>query len=316
MKIVVLEKLALSEDELRAIAKPITSQGHEMVVYDRDDNVELQKERVKDAEILVIGNMPLKGEVIRAADKLKYLPIAFTGFDHVDLDACKEKGIKVSNASGYANVNVAELTIGMMLVLLRNVISLNTSVRQGGKAVMGQDLCGKTVGVVGAGAIGRKVVELLIAFGCKVIVYDVFENDAIKKMGAVYKPLEDVMKESDIVTIHTPLMPETRGLISEKMLGLMKPTAFLINCARGPIVDLAALAKALQDGKIAGAGVDVFDMEPPIPTDYHMMKTPNSVLTPHIAFLTKEAMIRRAEITFNDNIASWLKGELKNKVLG
>lgn len=316
-KIVVLESLAIPEEELREIAKPITDQGHELVLYEKTDDVEVLKERVKDADILVIGNMPLPGEVIRAAEKLEYIAVAFTGVDHVDLEACKEKNIKVSNASGYATINVAELAIGLMITLLRHIVPLDKITREGGTMAgyQGRDLRGKTVGVVGAGAIGGETAKLLLALGCNVIAYDVVENDELKKLGVKYMPLDDLLKESDIVTIHVPLLDSTRGLINKERLELMKESAILINCARGPIVDNEALAEALKEGKIAGAGIDVFDMEPPLPLDYPLLHAPNCVVTPHIGFATKEAMVRRAHITFDDNIANWLKGNQKNVIL-
>ncbi|HHV37919.1 MAG TPA: hydroxyacid dehydrogenase [Tepidimicrobium sp.] len=316
MKIVVLESLAVPEDELREIAKPLTDQGHELELYEKTDDIELQKEYIKDADILVIGNMPLVGEVIRSAEKLKYIAVAFTGVDHVDLDACKEKGIQVSNAAGYATVNVAELVVGLMLALLRDIVALDKVTREGGTmGGPGQDLRGKTVGVIGTGAIGYESAKLLLAFGCDVLGYDIVENDELKEAGVKYLPLDDLMKESDLITIHTPLSESTRGLISKEKLELMKSTAFLINCARGPIVDNDALAQVLKDGKIAGAGIDVFDMEPPIPADYPLLSAPNTILTPHIGFFTKEAMVRRAHITFDENVAKWIEGDQQNVIL-
>ncbi len=260
--------------------------------------------------------MPLKGEVIRAAENLKYIAVAFTGVDHVDLDACKEKGIQVSNAAGYATINVAELFIGLALALLRDIVPLDKVTREGGTmAGPGQDLGDKTVGIVGTGAIGAESAKLALAFGCDVLGYDVVENESLKEAGVKYLPLNELLKQSDIVTIHLPLLDSTEGLINKERLELMKPTAFLINAARGPIVDNDALAQALKDGKIAGAGIDVFDMEPPIPADYPLLSAPNTILTPHIGFFTKEAMIRRAHITFDDNIAKWLDGDQQNIIL-
>lgn len=313
MKIVVLERLAISDDELRAIAKPITDMGHELALYEKTDDLEKQKEYVKDADILVVGNMPLKGEVIRAAKNLKYIPVAFTGYDHVDLEACKERDIKVSNASGYATINVAELVIGMMINLLRQITTLDKSVRDGGLASIGQDLTGKTVGVLGTGVIGYKTCQLLKAFDCEILAYDVYENPKAKELGVTYLPLDEVLKRSDLVTIHTPLLEGTKGMINKEKLALMKPTAFLVNCARGPIVNSNDLAEALEKGVIAGAGLDVFDMEPPIPADYPLLNAKNAILTPHIGFLTNEAMVKRARIAF-DNILAFLDGTPQNLI--
>ncbi|MFA5524978.1 MAG: NAD(P)-dependent oxidoreductase, partial [Tissierellales bacterium] len=152
------------------------------------------------------------------------------------------------------------------------------------------------------------------AFGCNVLAYNRTENEDLKNKGVTYLSLEELLKESDIVSIHLPLTKETKGLIDAEKLKLMKKDALLINTARGPIVDNAALADALNNGQIGGAGIDVFDMEPPLPSDYPLLNAPNTVLTPHIGFATKEAMKRRAEITF-ENINKWLEGNPQNRVI-
>ncbi len=316
MKIVILESLSINNEELEKVIKPLVLNGHELVIYDDKVDEETLKSRVKDADVLVIANMPLNGEVIDAAEKLKYIAVAFTGVDHVDLDKCKEKDIKVSNAAGYSNNSVAELAFGLMISLLRNIVILDDVVREGGtKTGYGQfDLKGKTLGVLGTGEIGTEVAELGLAFGCNVIAFNRSKNEDLVTKGVKYLSLEEVLKTSDIVTIHMPLTGETKNLINKDKLELMKHTAFLINAARGPIVDNDALANALEDGVIAGAGIDVFDMEPPIPMDYPLLDAPNTILVPHIGFATEEAMVRRAEITFN-NIIKWQEGKQENIIL-
>lgn len=316
MKIVILESLSINKEELEKVTKPLIDNGHELVVYeDKVDNEEL-KVRVKDADVLVIANMPLESDVIQAAEKLKFIAVAFTGVDHVDLDACREKGIKVSNAAGYSTNSVAELAFGLMISLLRNVVILDDIVREGGtKSGFRQlDLMGKTLGVVGTGEIGSTVAKIGLAFGCNVIAYNRSENVELIDKGVKYLPLDEVLMESDIVTIHMPLTNDTKALIDRRSFELMKPTAFLINTARGPIVDNNALAKALEEGLIAGAGIDVFDMEPPIPSDYPLLEAPNTILIPHIGFATEEAMVRRAEITFR-NITNWERDKQENIII-
>lgn len=316
MKIVILESLSISSEELEVITKPLIDSGHELIMYeDRVDEATL-KTRVKDADILVIANMPLSGDVIDAAEKLKLISVAFTGVDHVDLDKCKDKGIKVSNAAGYSNNSVAELAFGLMISLLRNIVTLDDVVRDGGtKTGYGQfDLSGKTLGILGTGEIGSRVAEIGLAFGCNVIAYNRSENKELIEKGVKYLSLEDVLSISDIVTIHMPLTDETKSLVNKERLELMKPTAFLINTARGPIVDNAALAVALENGVIAGAGIDVFDMEPPIPMDYPLLDAPNTILIPHIGFATEEAMVRRADITFK-NIKMWEQDKQQNIII-
>lgn len=317
MEIVILESLGISDEELNVISKSLTDNGHKLVVYDDgklDD--ETLKIRIKDAEILVLANTPLSGEVIDTAEKLKYISVAFTGYNHIDLEKCKEKGIKVSNAAGYSTNSVAEITFGLIISLLRNIVPLEAIVRDGGtkNGYRQSDLKGKTLGVLGTGDIGGAVAELGLAFGCKVIAYNRSEKPALISKGVEYKSLDEVLKSSDIVTIHTPLTDETKHLIDKDKLELMKASSFLINTAVGPIVDNDALAEALRNGIIAGAGLDRVDIEPPIPADYPILDAPNVVLLPHIGFATEEAMVRRAKITF-ENIVKWEKGEQENIVL-
>ncbi len=317
MKITVLEPLGVSEEELREIAKPITDKGHELVIFnEKETDSEILKERVKDSHVLIIANSPLRREVIEAAANLNMISVAFTGYDHVDLDACKERGISVSNAAGYSTPSVAELAYGLMISLLRKLVPLDKEVREGGTMAgyRQNDLYGKTLGVIGVGAIGKKVASLGLAFGCNVLAYNRSKDEELIKQGVKYVELDELLKESDIVSVHLPLNDETRGLIDEDKIRLMKKDAFLINTARGPIVDNEALAKALNEGWIAGAGIDVFDMEPPIPADYPLLKAKNAILTPHIGFATEEAMVRRAHIAFA-NVEKWMEGSPQNVVL-
>lgn len=283
MKIVVLESLGLSEEEVRKIAKPIIDKGNELVIYnDKIDDVAVLKKRAGGADVLVIANMPLKGEVIEANHDLKMLSVAFTGVDHVDMNACRNMNILVSNAAGYSTSSVAELTFGLIFALLRNIVPLDNATREG-KTKDGfsqYDLYGKTFGVIGTGAIGTRVAEIAKVFGCDVLAYSRTEKEEVKKLGVKYVSLDDLMKESDVISIHVPSNDSTKKMINKEKISLMKKNAILINAARGAIVDNNALAEALTEGKIAGAGVDVFDMEPPIPEDYPLLNAPNTVLTP------------------------------------
>ncbi|WP_234123651.1 2-hydroxyacid dehydrogenase [Clostridium hydrogenum] len=316
MKISVIEPLGLSEDELREIAKPITDRGHELIIYNNKvTDTETLKSRVKESEVIVLANMPLKAEVINADDKLQMMSIAFTGVDHVELKALKGRQVAVSNAAGYSTSSVAELTFGLTLSVLRNIVPLDKLTREG-KTKDGysqSDLNGKTFGVIGTGAIGASVCKIAKAFGCEVIAYNRSEKEELKQIGVKYVTLDELLSKSDIVSIHLPQNDVTKGLISKEKIALMKNTAVLINVARGPIVDNTALAEALRNGEIRGAGIDVFDNEPPLDTEYALLREANAVLTPHIGFATKEAMIRRAHITF-ENIIKWLDGEPQNVV--
>ncbi len=314
MKVVLLESLAIPTEILGKYAEALRQEGHIFEAYERDLDPQVQIARAKDADIVMIANMPLSGEVIRACKKLKYINIAFTGVDHVDLEACKECGIQVSNASGYSNRSVAELALCMMLTLLRNVPQVESRCRAGQTkdGLVGNELYGKTVGIVGLGAIGQATAALCHAFGCRIIAY----NPRIKEAPEYIEqmPLGDVLAQSDIVTLHCPLNSSTRGMIGKDELAKMKPTAFLINTARGPVVDSDALCDALNSGKIAGAGIDVFEKEPPLSPEDPLLQAKNTVVTPHVAFATQESMLLRAQIVF-DTLDAWLKGERKNIIL-
>ena len=314
MEVVLLESLAIPTEILGKYAEALRQEGHIFEAYERDLDPQMQIARAKDADIVMIANMPLSGEVIRACKKLKYINIAFTGVDHVDLEACKECGIQVSNASGYSNRSVAELALCMMLTLLRNVPQVESRCRAGQTkdGLVGNELYGKTVGIVGLGAIGQATAALCHAFGCRIIAY----NPRIKEAPEYIEqmPLGDVLAQSDIVTLHCPLNSSTRGMIGKDELAKMKPTAFLINTARGPVVDSDALCDALNSGKIAGAGIDVFEKEPPLSPEDPLLQAKNTVVTPHVAFATQESMLLRAQIVF-DTLDAWLKGERKNIIL-
>ena len=315
MKIVLLESLGVSEETLAACAKPLTDAGHTFVAYPKDTDPQVQIERAKDADILMIANMPLSGEVIRACKNLKFIDVAFTGVDHVDLDAAKEMGVKVSNAAGYSTQAVAEIALCMMLSLLRNIPQVEQRCRQGQTkdGLVGCELRGKTVGIVGAGAIGCRTAELCHAFGCKVLGY---KRHVTGKEPSFIKfvSLDELLQQSDIVSLHCPINEESKHLINAQSIAKMKQGAYLINTARGPVVDSQALADALNSGYLAGAGIDVFEKEPPLSTDHPLLHSKNTIVTPHVAFASAESMVARAQIVF-DNIQSYLNGNQKNIIL-
>ena len=314
MKIVLLEELGVTETVLEKYSKKLEEMGHTFVSCKKDTNIETQIERVKDADVLMIANMPLDKKVIENANNLKFIDVAFTGVDHIPVEEAKQRNIAISNASGYATQAVAELCISFMIQLLRKIKENEESCRKGGtkEGLIGNLLCGKTVGIVGGGKIGKKVAELCKAFGCKVIAYNrsTINDNSIDEQVS----LEDLLKNSDIVSLHCPLTSETKGMIGKEQLKLMKETAILINTARGDVVKSADLAEALQNGTIAGVACDVFEKEPPLQLDYSLLNTPNTIVTPHIAFSSVESMEERAEIVF-DNLFSWLDGKQKNKII-
>ncbi len=309
MKIVVIEPLGVEENHFMQIARAAVGEEPEIILWNtRTTDVKELGERGKDADIIALGNLPFPREVLEQCKNLKMLAVAFTGLDHVDLAYCEEHGIKVQNCAGYATTAVAELTFGLILDVYRNILPCDATTRVGGTkdGLVGLELEGKTIGVVGTGAIGARVIELAKAFHMNVLAYN---RTPGKVKDVDYLPLEELLSKSDIVSLHIPLTTKTKGIIGKKELEMMKASAILINTARGPVVDTKALADALKSEKIAGAGIDVFDTEPPLDLDEALLHTPHTVVTPHVAFATKESMIKRAIIEF-DNIASFIK---KNK---
>ena len=314
MKITLAEPLNIKKEVLDELSAPLKEAGHEFTAYDTlwKDEEEL-KERVRDSEIVMIANHPFPESVINACDRLQMLDVAFTGIDHVGLNACREKGITVCNAAGYSTQTVAELIIAMAVAGLRNMAKGNEAVRNGGTSagLGGREISGRTVGIIGLGAIGFACAKLFLAFGAKVIAFNRSEKDEAKALGIEYKSLDEVLKESDIISLNLPNNSETKGLISKEKIALMKNDAVFINCARGPIVDNQALAEALNNDELGFACIDVYDMEPPLPADYPLLHAKNTFLTPHQAFISEEAMVRRAKIVF-ENISAYLAGTPEN----
>ena len=316
MKIVMLEPLGISENNLKNYKKKLEKLGHEFIYYESrvEEDYEIIK-RAQDADIIIITNLPLSKNVIEACSNLKFISVAFTGVDHIDIEACNDNNILISNSSGYSDQSVAELVFGLTINLMRNVIDGDQATRkQKTRAgLIGNELANKKFGIVGTGNIGTQVAKIADAFGCELLGNDIEENENLKKLGMQYVELEELMAESDIISIHVPLMDATVNLIDNNEIENMKESAYLINCARGPIVNSEALAAALNNDKIAGASIDVFEMEPPIPKDHPLLNAKNTILTPHVAFATDEAFIKRAEIVFN-NIYKWLKDKPQNVI--
>lgn len=315
MNIVLLESLAVPQALLDRLTAPLLAAGHTFSAFERtDDEAELIR-RAASADVLMLANMPLPGRVIRACPRLRFIDVAFTGVDHVDLEAAREMGVAVSNAAGYSTQAVAELTVGQMLTLLRNVPATEDRCRHAGTkaGLVGCELGSRTVGVIGTGAIGQRVAQLLGAFGCRVLGYAPRPKPGAEAF-LTYVPLDTLLRESDIVTLHCPLNAETRGMIGAEQLARMKRGAWLVNMARGPVVDSAALADALNNGHLAGAAVDVFETEPPIDPAHPLLTARNCRVTPHIAFASAESMALRAQIVFR-SLQSWLEGKQINTIL-
>ena len=308
MNIVCVEPLGISLEQFETLRKDFAAQGHNFSYFmDREEDSPTLVVRMKDAEIAVISNIKLSAETLQQCPSLQYLSVAFTGLDHIDLAYCQQHGITVQNAAGYSTTAVSELAVGLMLDLLRQITHFDGTIRQGqGRGMfLGRELKGKTVGVVGTGAIGTAVIRLLNAFGCRVLAYNRSQHDEVKALGATYIDLDSLMQQSDIVTLHVPMTAETHHLISAERIAMMKPNAILINTARGNVVDIPALADALKKGTIAGAGIDVYEQEPPLPADHPLLHAPNCVCVPHIGYASREAFDIRADIVF-DHVRNFL----------
>jgi phosphoglycerate dehydrogenase-like enzyme len=302
MNIEIVEPIGQSETAIRTRLKDLLEKGgHRLFICDTRSLTDAELLRkVSDADVLLLSYRPLSRAVIEGCHNLKLICVAFTGVDHVDQEACKARGIILHNAAGYARHAVSELAIGLMIALLRRIVSADATVRAGGdnRALAGHELFGKTLGVVGAGAIGLQVARLGNAFGCRVLGFErhVLRVDdvAIEQVG-----LDELLSRSDIVSLHLPLTTETRGFIGREQLARMKPSAILINTARGPVVDQLALIEALDQNRLAGAGIDVFDIDPPLPAKHPIFQAPNTVLLPHVGFETAEAMSAKADIALH-----------------
>src|ERR671918_1442762 len=246
---------------------------------------------------------PVDAELIGAAPRLRAISNYAVGVDNVDLEAAAERGIPVGNTPGVLTDTTADLAVALMLGISRHLAEGDTYVRRGEwrtwetGLLLGHDLHGSTVGIVGFGRIGQAVARRLEGFGCEVL--------HTSRSGGV--PLEELLDRSDFLTLHSPLTPETRGLIGDEALARMKPTAYLVNTARGPIVDSDALGRALHAGRIAGAALDVTDPEP-LPGDHPLLGAPNLLVLPHLGSATEATRARMADMAV-DNLLAGLAGE-------
>ena len=315
MKAVIMESLGVSPEVLQRHRERFEARGIAFSEFERTADPEQMIAEARDADVMIVANMPVPEAVVRACGHLQFIDVAFTGVDHIPLAAAREMGIAVSNASGYSTEAVAELTLGMALSLARNLRAVEDRCRAGQTkdGLVGWELRGKTVGIIGLGKIGLRTAELFHAFGAEILAHSrTVHADAPAYIRQT--SLEDVLRSSDIVALHCPLNDASRGMINAERLSMMKKTTLLINAARGPVVVEQDLLSALERGVIAGAALDVFEKEPPLDPSLPILQAPGTLLTPHVAFATKESMLLRAEIVF-DNLENWLNGTQINKVI-
>jgi D-3-phosphoglycerate dehydrogenase len=249
-------------------------------------------ERVKDYDILVVRSATkVTADVIAAGKKLRIVARAGVGLDNIDVEAAKARNIKVINAPEAPTIAVAELVIGHMLSFARQIPRADAGTKQGRwekKELMGTELRGKTLGIIGTGQIGQAVGHRAKAFQMRLLLCDVVQNrEFAEQTGGEYVDMETLLRESDYITLHVPLLPSTKQMIGKRELELMKPTAVLVNTSRGKIIDEKSLIEALQNKRIAGACLDVYETEPPV--DSPLFKLSNVVLTPHVGASTVEA---------------------------
>ena len=317
MKIVILDGYTmnpgdLSWDGLKELG--------ELAVYDRTSPDQVY-ERAAGADVLLINKAVLGGDMLKRLPELKYVGVLATGYNVIDLDEATRHGITVTNVPAYSTDSVAQMTFALILELCLHVQRHSDSVMAGNWSSCPDfsyreypliELASKTLGIIGYGNIGRKVCQIACKFGMEVIVAESSRKNYPSQKNISRVGLPQLLSQSDIVSIHCPLTPETRGMINIDNLRLMKPSAFLINTSRGPVVAEKDLALALNEGIIGGAGLDVLSVEPPSP-DNPLFNARNCIITPHIAWATLEARKRLIDIAVG-NVRAFINGSPINVV--
>lgn len=290
-------KIIFEEENIEMIINP----------YGRVLSEEEMIRLIEDVDGVIVGIDPITGTVLEKAKRLKVISKYGVGVDNIDLHSAKEKNIVVTNTPGANSNAVAELTVGLIINVLRKINISDKRTREGQwDRFVGRELSGKTLGVIGTGSIGRRVVKLLKGFDLKVLCYDKYPDHSwASNEGVTYVSLTELLKNSDVICIHIPLTEETYHLISEKELEMMKKDVVIINTSRGGIIDESALYKFLKSGQIFGAGLDVFENEPP--KDSPLLELENVVVTSHIGAHTEEAILNMAQIAV-ENLVAVLKG--------
>ncbi|RYF94191.1 MAG: D-2-hydroxyacid dehydrogenase [Chitinophagaceae bacterium] len=317
MKIVVLDGYTLNPGDLDWSG--LAALG-ELVVYERTPVTEIVS-RASGAEVIFTNKTIVNAAMISELTALRFIGTLSTGYNIVDTDAAAKHGIVVCNVPGYGSASVVQLTFSLILEHFNQVALHNVAVKAG-EWVSSNDfsftksplheISGKTIGIIGFGAIGQQVADVATAFGMHVIAYSRTRTDQANRKNFRWVDQDKLFKTSDIISIHCPLTEQTRGMINKQTLGLMKPIVFLVNTARGPIINETDLAEALNNNVIAGAGLDVLSTEPPVP-DNPLLTARNCIITPHIAWATREARQRLMAITIS-NLRAYKEGKPVNIV--
>jgi glycerate dehydrogenase len=318
MRIIVLDGHTLNPGDLNWDA---LKQLGELTVHERTALEEIA-ERCVGADAVLVNKVPLSADNIAALPDLKYIGVLATGFNIVDVEAAAVRRIPVCNVPTYGTRSVAQMTFAHVLELTQNVGHHDNTVREQGRWASSPDFCywdfplveleGQTMGIVGLGRIGLAVAELALAFGMKVVAYSPSPKTPPDGIGMV--ELDELFEKSDVISLHCPLTPDSENLVNAQRLAMMKSTAFLVNTSRGPLIDSEALAAALNSGQIAGAGLDVLEVEPP-PKEHPLYAAKNCRITPHIAWATQAARGRLLQ-TAIENVAAFQEGEMQNVVNG
>jgi glycerate dehydrogenase len=290
-------------------------------VFDRT-MVDEAAHRAAGAAMVLVNKTPLPDYVLRRLPELKYVGVLATGYNVVDVEAAKRQGITVTNIPTYGTASVAQFVFALLLELCHNV-RLHADATRAGEWSRNPDWCfwktpltelaDKTMGIVGFGRIGRHTGRIADALGMRVIAHDTNQTDAPPYKDFRWAAFEELLRDADVVSLHSPLFPETRGMINARTLALMKPTSILINTSRGPLVVDRDLADALNHERLAGAAVDVLSEEPPLPTN-PLLSARNCLVTPHIAWATREARARLLDIAVA-NVAAFLSGTPENVIV-
>lgn len=317
MRIVVLDGFTLNPGDLD------WTELHKLgdvTIYDRTEHEQIV-ERAKGAEILLTNKTPLNASTLNRLPDVKYIGVLATGYDVVDLQAATERKIVVTNIPAYSTDSVAQFTFALLLELCHRVSRHSEEVHRGEWSRSKDfsfwlhpqlELANKTIGIVGYGTIGAKVAQIAHAFGMNVLAYKRNPLDTVPFSSFEWSDFDHLLRTADVVSLHCPLTPETEEMINRNTLSLMKQSAFLINTARGKLINEQDLATALQEERIAGAGLDVLSAEPPA-KDHPLLQTKNCLITPHIAWATREARGRLMKIAIQ-NIQAYLSGRTTNQV--
>lgn len=317
MKIVVLDGNTLNPGDLSW--EELEKLG-EVTIYDRTPGDKII-ERAKEAQVIITNKTPITKAIIDALPEIKYIGVLATGYNVVDFNYAKAKGIPVTNIPTYGTTAVSQHAFALILELCHHVQEHSTAVRRG-DWTKSTDFCfwnyplielaGKTIGIIGFGRIGQKTADIATAFGMNVVAFDMYKSDQSFRNNFKWSEIDELLSQSDFVSLHCPLLPETEGIINKVSLKMMKKSAFLINTSRGPLVVEQDLAEALNDGIIAGAGLDVLSIEPPNSSN-PLLNAKNCLLTPHIAWAAKESRSRLMN-TAVENVKAYLSGKPQNVI--